>query len=309
MRPRVWMTRLGAGLLLLVLVMAVLYLTATRWIADRETESGETLPAGVPGRLVRVGGHRVHVVESGTGPAILLVHGTAGTTLDWETSVLDDLARDHHVIALDLYGMGFSDRDARFPYGFALWTDQLAQTLDTLGVERASVIGQSLGGAVSLVFAGRYPARVERVVSVDSGPWLPPFMLPMLTPGLGELLLARGDYWPDRPDQGAVYAQRMREVYRIKGTRRSLLRAMRGQFIDGGTYFGGLARVGCPTLLIHGESDDIIPTRAAQVLRRLVSKSELVMIPGGHFSMQDSPQRFIQEVRRFLDEPLTPPSR
>ena len=134
-------------------------------------------------------------------------------------------------------------------------------------------------------------------------------MVPMLTPGLGEMLLARAEYWPDRPDQGAVYAQRMREVYRIKGTRRSLLRAMRGQFIDGGTYFGGLARVGCPTLLIHGESDDIIPTRAAQALRRLVSKSELVMIPGGHFSMQDSPQRFIQEVRRFLDEPLTPPSR
>ena len=110
MRPRVWMTRLGAGLLLLVLVLAVLYLTATRWIAGRETESGETLPAGVPGRLIRLGGHRVHVVESGAGPAILLVHGTAGTTLDWETSVLDDLARDHHVIALDLYGMGFSDR-------------------------------------------------------------------------------------------------------------------------------------------------------------------------------------------------------
>ena len=304
MRLRVWMTRLGTGLLLLVLALSALYLTATRRIADRETDRGETLPAGVPGRLVRVGGHRVHLVESGAGPAILLVHGTAGTTLDWETSVLDDLARDHHVIALDLYGMGFSDRDASFSYGFALWTDQLAQTLDTLGVERASVIGQSLGGAVSLVFAGRYPARVERVVSVDSGPWLPPFMLPMLMPGLGEMLLARSEYWPDRPDQGAIYAQRMREVYRIKGTRQSLLRAMRGQFIDGGAYFGGLARVGCPTLLIHGESDDIIPTRAAQALRRLVSKSELVMIPGGHFSMQDSPQRFIQEVRRFLDAPL-----
>ena len=309
MRLRGWMIGLGAGLVLLVLVLSVLYLTAARWIAGVETESGETLPAGVPGRLIRLGGHRVHVVESGAGPAILLVHGTAGTTLDWETSVLDDLARDHHVIALDLYGMGFSDRDANFPYGFALWTDQLAQTLDTLGVERVSAIGQSLGGAISLVFAGRYPTRVERVVSVDSGPWLPPFMVPMLTPGLGEMLLARAAYWPDRPDQGAVYAQRMREVYGITGTRLSLLRAMRDQFIDGRTYFGGLAHVGCPALLVQGESDDIIPTRAAQALHKLVSGSELVMIPGGHFSMQDSPQRFIQEVRRFLDEPLTPPSR
>jgi pimeloyl-ACP methyl ester carboxylesterase len=309
MRLRRWMTGLGSGLLLLALVLSVVYLTATRWIADEETESGETLPAGVPGRLVRVGGHRVHVVESGTGPAILLVHGTAGTTLDWETSVLEDLARDHHVIALDLYGMGFSDRDGGFPYGFALWTDQLVQTLDALGVERASVIGQSLGGAVSLVFAGRYPARIERVVSVDSGPWLPPFLVPMLTPGLGEMLLARAEYWPDRPDQGAVYAQRMREVYGIKGTRESLLRAMRGQFIDGRAYFGGLAHVGCPTLLIQGESDDIIPTRAAQALQKLLSGSELVLIPGGHFSMQDSPGRFLQEVRRFLDGPQTAPAR
>src|SRR5262245_18792145 len=234
MRLRGWMTGLGAGLLLLVLVLSALYLTAARWLADAETESGGTLPADVPGRLIRVGGHRVHVVESGAGPAILLVPGTAGTTLDWETSVLDGLARDHHVIALRLYGMGCSDPDASFPYGFALWTDQLAQTLDTLGVERVSVIGQSLGGAISLVFAGRYPARVDRVVSVDSGPWLPPFLVPMLAPGLGEMLLARAEYWPDRPDQGAVYAQRMREVYAIRGTRRRLLRSLRGTFIDDG---------------------------------------------------------------------------
>ena len=69
MRLRGWMTGVGAGLVLLVLVLSALYLTAARRIADVETESGETLPAGVPGRLIRVGGHRVHVVESGAGPA------------------------------------------------------------------------------------------------------------------------------------------------------------------------------------------------------------------------------------------------
>src|SRR5262245_8898524 len=105
---------------------------------------------------------RLRGCMTGLGAGLLLLRlGTAGTTLDWETSVLDDLARDHHVIALDLYGMGFSDRDASFPYGFALWTDQLAQTLDTLGVERVSAIGQSLGGAISLVFAGRRYPRVS----------------------------------------------------------------------------------------------------------------------------------------------------
>jgi len=203
--------------------------------------------------------------------------------------------------------MGFSERDNGFTYSFELWTDQLAHTLDALGIERASVIGQSLGGALALVFSGRYPARVERVVSVDSGPWVPPSLLPMVTPGIGETILARREYWPDRPDQGAVYAQRMREVYRIKGTRQSLLRAMRGQFTDGRAYFGGLARVVCPTLLVHGDSDDIIPVRAGQALRKILKQSEMVVIPGGHYSMQDSPRRFLEEVRRFLNEPPVDP--
>jgi hypothetical protein len=141
MTLRALMIALVTGLLLIALVLSVLSVTATRQIASREPDSGGALPPNVPGRLVRVGGHHVHVVERGEGPAILLVHGTGGTTLDWETSVLDDLAKDHRVIALDLFGMGFSDRDDNFAYGFTLWADQLADqlagTLDALGVERA----------------------------------------------------------------------------------------------------------------------------------------------------------------------------
>jgi 2-hydroxymuconate-semialdehyde hydrolase len=303
MTLRALMIAVIAGLVLVSLVLSVLYLTATRRIASQETDAGDALPPSVPGRLMLVGAHRVHVVERGAGPAVLLVHGTAGTTLDWETSVLDDLAQDHRVIALDLYGMGFSERDDSFAYGFTLWADQLAGTLDALGIERVSVIGQSLGGAIALVFAGRYPSRVDRAVSVDSGPWLPPFMLLMLTPGIGEMILARSEYWPERPDQPALYAERLRAVYRIRGTRRHLLRAIRGQFFrDGLTYLGAMSRVRCPTLLVHGGSDDIIPVRAAVSLRHLVKNTEMVVLDGaGHFSMQDSPQRFLQEVRRFLD--------
>lgn len=299
------------GLVVPSLVLSVLFLTATRRMASREPDAGETLPTGVPGRLIRVGGHRVHFVERGAGPAILLVHGTGGTTLDWETSVLDDLAQDHRVVALDLYGMGFSDRDDSFAYGFTLWADQLAGTLDALGIERVSVIGQSLGGAITLVFAGRYPSRVERAVSVDSGPWMPPFMVLMLTPGIGETILARSDYWPERPDQPALYGERLRAVYRIRGTRQNLLRAIRGQFFrDGLTYLGAMSRVQCPTLLVHGGADDIIPIRAAASLRRLIKNSEMVVLDGaGHFSMQDSPQRFLQEVRRFLNAPNAQPGK
>jgi 2-hydroxymuconate-semialdehyde hydrolase len=283
--------------------LALLYVIGSRQMTEREVLAGEALPPGVPGRIILANGHRVHVIEHGIGPAVLLVHGTAGTTLDWEGYVLDMLAQRHHVIALDLFGMGFSERSEDFAYGFRLWVEELAGTLDALGIERASVIGQSLGGAVASVFAGTYPARVERLVSVDSGPWMPPFMVLMAMPGTGEMLLGRGEYWPERPDQPPLYGERLRQVYRIKGTRRHLLKAIRGQFLDGRAYFGALRQVSCPTLLVHGSADDIIPLRAAASLRRLLKNSEMTVIEGaGHFSMQDRPQEFVQIVSRFLDE-------
>lgn len=305
-RRRVALRRLMAtvlaGCVVIAMVLSVLYFGATRRIASLESNPGSELPPNVPGRFVQVGGHRVHVVERGEGPPILLVPGTGGTTLDWESSIMEDLAKDHHVVALDLYGMGFSDRDDTFAYGLSLWADQLVGTLDALGLDRVVVIGQSLGGAIALVFAGRYPSRVNRAVSVDSGPWMPAFMLLMVTPGIGETILARSEYWPERPDQPALYGERLRAVFRIRGTRRNLLRAIRGEFLrDGLTYIRTASRVRCPTLLVHGAADDIIPIKAAASLRRLVQDSEMVILEGaGHFSMQDAPQRFVYEVRRFL---------
>jgi len=294
---------LGASLLLLLLLLAALYVRGRQLMAEKETDPGNELPPDVPGRLIRVDGHRVHVVERGDGPPLLLVHGTGGTTLDWEASVLDGLAETHRVVALDLYGMGFSERNDRFAYGFPLWADEIAGTLDALGIERASIIGQSLGGAIATFFAARYPARVDRVISVDSGPWLPPFMLLVLLPGSGEFILGRADYWPQRPDQPPSYAARLRQVYRIVGTRRHLLRAIRGQFLQPGEYFRALSRVECPTLLIHGAADDIIPVRAAASLQRVIKDSRMVVLErAGHFSMQDSPRRFLEEARRFLDQ-------
>jgi pimeloyl-ACP methyl ester carboxylesterase len=259
------------------------------------------LPDDVPGRLIKVHGHTVHVVERGSGgEAILLVHGTAGTTLDWEQAA-DALSDTHRVVALDLFGMGFSERIERCSYGFSFWADQLGGTLDVLGVRRASVIGQSLGGGIAAFFAGTFPSRVERVVSVDSGPWMPPLLALMLLPGVGELMLSRVEYWPDRPDQGERYAERLRHVYRIKGTRRHLMKAMRGQFLHPRSYFQALSKIECPVLLVHGANDDIIPLRAAKTLQRRLAGSRMVVLEGaGHFAMQDQPGRFIEEVRRFL---------
>jgi pimeloyl-ACP methyl ester carboxylesterase len=268
---------------------------------SREPDWLGALPSGVPGRVVEVDGRRVHVVERGAGDdAMLLVHGAAGTTLDWETSVLDTFATRRRVVAVDLFGMGFSERVGP-PIRFATRSRQLAGTLDALGIERAKVVGQSLGGAVVGAFAGTFPERVTHLVSVDSGPWVSLAMIPMLVPPYVTWLANRRGYWPARPDQGRAYEERLRAVYRVEGTRRDLAAFIRGQFVDGRSYFAALARVECPTLLVHGANDHIIPVRAARSLLRRIPGARLVVIDcAGHFSMQDEPEQFVAACEDFF---------
>lgn len=85
---------------------------------------------------------------------------------DWPDSVLERLAVNHHVIAVDLYGMGFSERNGDFTYGFALWSQQLVSVLDALGIERASVVGHSLGGTVAIF--------LRRTILTESIAWCSP---------------------------------------------------------------------------------------------------------------------------------------
>ena len=268
----------------------------------REPNAFGDLPQGVPGRLILVAGRTVHIVERGDGTALLLVHGTAGSTFDWEEKVMEPLAKHHHVVAIDLFGMGFSERSSDLRYGFQLWADELASVLDTLNIARTSLIGHSLGGAVVACFAATYPDRVDRLISVDSGPWMPPFMLLMLTPGGGEMMLGTAEYWPKLPGASSEYIRRMRQIYLIEGAREALLSSVRGQIIHGGTsYLGNYRKISVPTLLLQGGADPIIPLSAAKSVGKLIPNSRLVVVPGaGHFLMNDNPERFVSEVEKFL---------
>ena len=174
--------------------------------------------------------------------------------------------------------MGFSDRDGGFPYGFALWTDQLVQTLDALGVERAAVIGQSLGGAISLVrgplsSAGR--ARGQRRLRTLAAALSPahaharprrdaPRARRVLARSAGPEGRLRAANAAGVPDQGNTAEPAAGDARPIPRRPRLFWRARAGRVSE---------------LLIQGESDDIIPPRAAQALRKLLSGSELVMIP------------------------------
>ena len=137
---------------------------------------------------------------------------------------------DHHVIAVDLYGMGFSERSADFTYGFALWSQQLGSVLNALGIQRASVVGHSLGGTVGIFFAANHPDRVDRVVlaaSAISFPWSFPLLM---VPGPGELFLASQEVFG--PTSSPEHRAQAIAAYRIHGTRVAVLRYVRHSLLE-----------------------------------------------------------------------------
>src|SRR6184192_3484575 len=116
---------------------------------------------------ISVHGHRVRYRTAGEGPALLLVHGVAGSSQTWE-EVVPALAREHTVIAPDLLGHGESAKP-RGDYSLGAYAAGLRDLLVVLGHRRATVVGHSLGGGIAMQFAYEYPPFAERLVLASSG--------------------------------------------------------------------------------------------------------------------------------------------
>ena len=115
----------------------------------------------------RIHGYRRAFVIAGSGPALLLIHGIGDRSDTWR-HLIPALARDHTVIAPDLLGHGRSDKP-RADYSVAAYANAMRDLLSVLGIERATVVGHSLGGGVAMQFAYQYPERCERLVLVATG--------------------------------------------------------------------------------------------------------------------------------------------
>lgn len=118
------------------------------------------------GRFVDVSGARLHVVERGEGPALLLVHGLGGQLGNFTYGIVDRLAGRCRVVAVDLPGSGYSQRAPGASAALSAQADALAALIETLGLDRPVVVGHSLGGAVALALAQRRPERVAGLALV-----------------------------------------------------------------------------------------------------------------------------------------------
>lgn len=253
---------------------------------------------------------RFHVEECGEGPPVLFIHGGTASTREWRP-VLPALGASAHCVALDRLGCGLSDRSAQ-GYAREVQTAGFLALAEALGFERFGVVGQSYGGFWALSLAFAVPERVSRMVLVNSagGP---------RTDEERAALRARSQRDPNAPQPSIEeqIEQIERGVFadpaRIPGSFRDDLRwqleqADPTQMATSLEEMIGMAsehydRIACPTLVIWGEVDPLLPPEMGHRLASGIPNARYIGLPGcGHVCQIECPEAFVAAVRPFLDE-------
>lgn len=272
-------------------------------------------------RHIEIHGHRVGYRQAGSGPVIVLIHGMAGSSSTWR-SVMPTLAEHFTVVAPDLVGHGASEKP-RGDYSLGAFASGVRDLLFVLGLESATLVGQSLGGGVAMQFAYQFPERCERLVLVSSGGLGEEvnLLLRLLALPGAELVLGIGckrwlhdagvDVAGRLANVGLRTSANLREIWDSYGsladaeTRTAFLQTLRsvidfsGQRVSAADRLYLAAEV--PTLIIWGENDVIIPVEQGRVTHAAIAGSRLEIFEGtGHFPHREHPDHFCRVVIDFM---------
>jgi pimeloyl-ACP methyl ester carboxylesterase len=261
----------------------------------------KTWRLGIAQREVRLPEGRIHYLETGEGPPLVLVHGMGSQAEDW-LPLIPGLAKNHlHVYAIDLLGYGRSERP-NVDYSIGMEARVLEHLFEALGLVQPDVAGWSLGGWISLRIASEHPERIRRLVLLDSPgmkfelPVSPSVLNPQTPAELNAMLAVMSPRPPHIPEWLGAGIMRDRKQ-RNWVVARALDTMRLGQdFLD-----GKLARVTLPVLLVWGKQDALIPLSVAEAMRREMPQARLdVFDDCGHLAPAECSDRILPELVRFL---------
>jgi pimeloyl-ACP methyl ester carboxylesterase len=273
--------------------------------------------------LVEMDGRQVNVIEMGEGErTIVFIHGLSGSWQNWLENLPHFAAAGHRVVAFDLPGFGESEMPGEkisIP-GYGRFVDRL---LEELAIGPAVIVGNSMGGFIGAEVAIQYPARVERLVLVSAAGLTVEYqgndrILGLLRYGQamltawGGFIGARSDAISSRPRtrrllMGLIVASPDRLPAPL------ISEQVRGagkpgfiDALDALTHYPireRLGGIGCPTLIVWGTEDHLVPVRDADEFERLIPDARKVVWENtGHMAMLERPTAFNALVERFVAE-------
>lgn len=264
-------------------------------------------------KKVATGAYETHVLEAGHGHPLVLIHGGgagADAAGNWGKIVPRYVAAGFHVIAYDLVGFGESTKPdpAAFNYDQANRNLQLQALLDALGLDRVSIIGNSMGGATALGLAMAQPERIAGMVLMASGgvnhdvaSGLSPLInYDFTVEGMRQIVAALTN--PDfEIDESMVkYRHALSSEPRVRASYSAVMGWIKQQ---GGLHYdeADIARVKSQTLVVSGKNDQVIPIGDSLRLMELLDNAHGYFIPNcGHWAMIEYPELFAEVTIPFL---------
>src|SRR4051794_7270962 len=273
-------------------------------------------------------GHRAYFRRAGDGPPVVLIHGMVNSSRHWE-AVANRLADRYTVIAPDLIGHGDS-ATPRGDYSLGAHAAFIRDLLAVIGVDRASIVGHSLGGGVAMQFFYQFPQRTERLILVSSGglgPEVSPLLRSAALPGASALLSvvahrrvvagisALGGRLRERGSGKGVYLQAIARALgplEQPGAREAFVQTLRSVIDARGQRVSARDRLyllgDMPTLLVWGERDHTIPLVHGREAHAAIPHSRFETLPrAAHFPHLEDPEGLAAVLRRFVEE--TEPAR
>jgi pimeloyl-ACP methyl ester carboxylesterase len=279
------------------------------------------VPPGFEAWEVDLHGHNVVYRRAGSGPPVVLVHGMVNSSRHW-SAVAQRLAERYDVIAPDLVGHGDS-ATPRGDYSLGAHAAVIRDLLATLGIERATIVGHSLGGGVAMVFFWQFPERVERLALVSSGGLgreVSPLLRTASLPGAKALISAAahpavlrgvhaaGTRLRERGSGLGVQVQAVARALRpleTAGAREAFVQTLRavidphGQRVSANDRLYLLEPV--PTLIAWGDRDRTIPAAHGLAAHAALPGSRFVTLPGAaHFPHLETPDALADALLEWI---------
>jgi 2-hydroxy-6-oxonona-2,4-dienedioate hydrolase len=269
-------------------------------------------------KQVEVFGQRIHYLEAGSGPNVILLHGLGADANNWvmNTAVL---AKSFHVFVPDQIGFGESDKPP-INYRVATLVDFLDGFYKKVGITKATVVGNSLGGWTAMAFTLAHPDKVERMVLVDAGGYsfeklgtptptietmdgLNPSTVAGSRAILALILANKALATNQAAEQLFATHLRNRDGYTIE---RFIESVHRGEDV----VDGKLGAIKVPTLIIWGRQDALIPLAAGQLLSTEIAGAELAVLDNcGHIPQFECAAPFNGTLLKFLNGTAAPSTR